>query len=499
MNRGFFLPILCAALIPCAAFPAWDTELQTYLLKKEQGRIHEAWDVLNALEEQCAAWRGSQFAGVEKGSAAGVCAWASAEHLATAPFPWDFRRPKLIRSDILLFQTEEVPQERRLFLTGFLRGALPPLQGQDFRASLVSWRFLERLAPETPEMFYGLGLVYTRQGNTQAAEEAFGQAADKGSALVAARRERHATQGRAEPSTGFAPYVFNSPAWGLGAGARFWDDRVADTFRQFNASASFATRGLAQGRAEWMDGEMLSPLRLVVAGDIGVRPQNLGAGSFSWRWAQAELGAQAALGHALLGLGYTLHSASYSGLPVTAAGYGFQALRLELEWDTRERPELPSQGFRLQLGQSWAVAFSGGASFSQSRARLSGWWSPGVRTLVGVTAVAVVSQGSVPQGKMPDLAYDLGVPGVVPWRFQQPFGAGAWAFYRYTLLSWLRPGVFASVAWSGAGLAQGGRPHWGAGIDFQFPLQRDPRAVPRWEVAVFDGAWVFQGGMEFTL
>src|SRR5690606_2362717 len=94
---------------------------------------------------------------------------------------------------------------------------------------------------------------------------------------------------------------------------------------------------------------------------------------------------------------------------------------------------------------------------------------------------------------------DLGrlVSGVREYRYQDLAAVGASLHYRYQLFPWLRPGVFAVVGSAGADTPTAlGDLRWGTGLQIELPFSRGEGWVPRWEVAVFNSEWIFQGGLE---
>lgn len=503
-NRGFFFVGLMAATAALASPDLQRAEslLDSSLLHQESGRPHAAARELRELEGYCTQWRTGAYeslAEAERGPAARVCVLAGAETLSRKLLPWDLGRARSLKAETVRFQTDAMPEPLRLEGIGRLRAALPPLFGQDFRASLVAWRFLERMAPDTPGIHTQMGLTFFRQGNADAAREAFARGVERAEPVAIARAARVAADGPQDPGFGWMPYLFSSPTTGFGLGVAGWDDRVADTRRLLKARVRVSTRLWAEGRVDWEDRQTLSPVRVGLALEAARRTQPNGVGVFDWSYLDAGPSLTVAAGPARLYGRYAARPARYGVLPAGQHGYGTHFFEVGAVWDDLDRPEIPRHGSRVELAHGWARDINGGRGYRILRLRGLFHHAPSSRDLLSLALGMAWAPGEVPQGLMPDLAADGEVAALAPWRRQQASVAGMTVRYRYSLLPWLRPGAFATVGATGGASFELERVGWGAGVDVAFVIHRSPRALPRWEFGIFNGSFIFQGGLNLAL
>ncbi len=482
-------------------------------LEAEAGRPHAAraaWRRLNAL---CDEWRGlhyKQFQGSDGGRAAALCLQAAAEISAQDSFPIRWGLGKQIQGDWLAFQTADLEEAERLSLTGRIRTSLSPAYGQDFRAALVALRILERLAPATPATAYWIGKALERQGNTPMAEEAFAQAlaSTPPDPRAGARARRMALGDDDEPTYGWTPYLFTSPARGFGGGALLWDDRIADTRRAYRLDAFLSSRGNYFASAKIGDSATLAPLQLQLGGSFGYRKWDyFGAGmvaapvqTFGVTAAHAELeiGSPAYYGWRLSGVGVLRHVDAAGTAPLSFEGS--QGFGHVLEWDATDRRQSPRRGVRIGWRQEYLWTKASQLFFSRSLFEAEFHWPIALRHRLSLQAALGITSAfpALINGNFDPAT--LGAPGIREFRYQSAAMAASWIRYRFRLLNWLGAGLFGAAA--AADTLVSNLPNQvklGGGIDFDFVLARSPQFTPRWEMGVFNGEWIFQGGFRAGL
>lgn len=474
-------------------------------IEDERGHPHAAAKALNQIEGFCNRWRVGRFEvfqGKERGRAVAVCALAGAELIANS-FPlFQWGRLRKLGQDLFDFQLADMDEAERLYLTARLRSALGPLEGQDFRTALVSWRVLERAHPQTPGIDYGLGLTLFRQGNTQASEEAFEKAVLHRDPRALARAERLALSNEEEVGFGIAPMPFFSPARGVGLGVRVWNDRIADQKHSLFAMAAISTRGNIGGSLRLREFEWTGPFVLEISGRGGNRVQDFfGLGISSGPVAQSFM---ASLFEGEVGVSYrwrgitfvaggTGQSFSSATLPAGLFTEAYRGIFGEVIWDSRDKVFLPRRGSRLSIRQEWLTT----SAKAFSRIRVAGELHLPLHLWHGVSLSfsGVGTQTDALYNLLPDLGM-LGMPAVREFRYRGAFAAGAWFQYRYRVSNWLRAGAFANVGTVGLNTAEFfPSARGGFGVSAEFSFERAPRVNPRWEFGYFNQQWIFQGGL----
>ncbi len=472
-----------------------DVQLESYFLDAESGRPHAAWETLRSIESVCRALP-------ENHSLQSTCLLADAELLAKSSFFSNWTRMRSLKARILRFQLGEMEESARLHQTARLRSALGPLSGQDFRASLLSWRILERTHPETKGLNYGLGLTLFRQGNTVASEEAFHRAEEQNDSLALARAARAKYGGPEELDFGVSVVPGFSISRGLGLGLRFWDDRIADRPRSISGFVGISTRGNFGGVLRFNELQLFSPLAVEVFARGGTRAQDFfGLGmhsvdvpqSFRIDLLEAELGIR----YSLLGLvmstgGHFQQMAAYD-LPQGLYIAPYVGWFIQGAWDGRDRLVQPRRGGRFSFRQELLATARGLGTRSTFTAEMhfpiSLWQG------VSLHSVVVNSPTRSAYNLLVDLGM-LGIPGVREFRYRGEFAVAAWAQYRYSVLNWLRLGGFVSVGSTDNSLSSAlGSIRAGIGLKSEFVVERSPRIVPALEMGIFNRQWIFQTGL----
>ncbi len=443
----------------------------------QKGLPHAARAAWEACDKTCLTLRPDAFAAVEprsRGKVAGHCAWVAAELLAEEPSPWHFSKARRLKQDWLTFQTSDVAEKERLLLTGRLRAALSPPYGQDFLASLLALRTLERLAPERPEVKKEIAVSLYRQGNSAAARRELGGDFDWLPNL--------------DFDYGVRPYFFNSPARGIGVGVVAWDDRLSDgpvsVFTQASLSSRLNLRANLVARyAGWS---------AAVGGADEIQDSALGS------FRTTRLGGQVSYNYPVGNFGIEVEGQAEvfgpRGLPPGYVTSHFIGGTLKPYWDTRDRVEFPRSGSYVSFGTGLFSAAS--SPFLKLQLEGAAHRSLSVRQTISFAVNAYSVSHSAPFNAWGDLSKEGGVLGVQLFRFRERAMAGASVRYRHRVLGWLHSGAYVSTAVVGDNFERAMQTlRLGAGMEATLQFTRSPRWLPRWELGWFDGAWVFQGGM----
>jgi hypothetical protein len=469
-------------------------------LALEASRPHEGRKYFLAVEDLCWSWQSrnfSQFKGFELARANGVCALVSAE-LAIHPFPvFSYFRLRRIASYTQAFLLNELPEVEKLHITARLRSALPPLDGLNFRSSLLSFRVMERLSPETKGTHYWLALTFRRQGQAELSLNSLHRAveeADPRAVLVKPGVDR---RWGSDLSYGFTLFPFVSPAKLQGLGVRYWDDRLDDGPFSLLASAEGSLRGNLSGALrlgyQWDTWSLFSefeggriPRDFFGLGMQGSAPV-LG---FSTTLFQGGIGFSRSVGlQSLYSFGSVFQAMDAAPVPgAIFSSYG--GAFVSFEWDARDRATLTRNGLRLGvkvkgLGSSLGAAVIVEPVFSAHR-------TFGLRHTFSLYASARATGGNLPVNALCDL-YAMDMPLARQFRFQDSQGIMAVLSYRWLVAQWVHLsafGVAGSVADRWEALFRSAAPGVGLGIDLQF--ERLPRFSPRWEFGNFAGEWIFQ-------
>lgn len=480
-------------------------------LEGEAGHPHAAQRAWAKVEDFCVGWRMSHYeslTGPLTARAASVCALAGAERTAQG-LPWmHYFSAKRLASDTQNILLGEADDAERLHVTGRLRSALSPVFGQDFRNSLMSWRVLERSAPTAPGTDYWLGLTLERQGNLPLAREAMERAAKLSPSDPRAVLHLKRSEPRSFDALGYgwAPLFGASPARGIGAGLRVWDDRLGDRRRSGTAAVMASTRGNVGGELELAESEWIAPLRLVGRFSASHRVRDyFGLGMASVYGARSDFRTtswdiDAVLSAPVwenleLAAGVTRRNFASDPLPGGLVGKSMQGIVVEASWDSRDRAVAPRQGFFGRLRQEWLFTEPGDVLITRTRLQGAAHIRINLRNTLHVNAALLATDGTVPFNALSDLG-DTDMPGIREYRLLESQAAALWTTYRYQLLPWLRVGAYASlgaVAVDLAGLPSASR--WGAGLELQFLSERSPRFAPLWTLGIFNGEWLFQGGI----
>jgi hypothetical protein len=484
-------------------------------LERESGHPHAAHRAWSKVEDFCVGWRMSQYESLSAklaARAAAVCALAGAERTAQG-LPWmHYFSAKRLAADTQNVLLGDAEDSERLHVTGRLRAALSPVYGQDFRNSLMSWRVLERSAPTAAATDYWLGLALERQGNLPLAAQSIERAAkltvpDPRAVLHLKRSE---TRSFDALDFGWGPIFGASPARGMGAGMRVWDDRLGDAHRSVAAAVLATTRGNLSGGAEFTEGQWFAPFRLALQVTASHRVRDyfgLGVASTyasitdfrTTTWDADALLSTPVGGSFEVAAGVTQRNFASDILPAGVVGKTMQGILVEAKFDTRDRATAPRQGFFGRLRQEWLFTQPGTVLITRTRLHGAAHWRLSMRHTVHANAAVLATNGSVPYNALSDL-FDTDMPGVREYRLMESQAAALWFTYRYQLLAWLRVGAFGSlgaVAVDLAGLPGAARA--GAGLEVQFIGERSPRFAPLWSFGLFNGEWIFQGGLRSEL
>ena len=474
------------------------------VLEREAGHPHAAAREADAIEALCQSWRNGRYEmwkGFEQTRAQAVCALNGAERVAHANPFLNYRTGKKLVADIQAYQLGDFEEAERLHVTGRLRSALSPAFGQDLKTSLYSWRVMERMHPSAPGTDYWTAVSLERQGNREAADELFEKARAASDPKALAR-----DPGAADADFGWSPVLFSSPARGTGLALRAWDDRLGDRKRSIVVLGRISTRPLFGAFFSYTESEWTAPLSISVQGSLTDRVRDWFGSSMTASAAAQVFRATESTAAVLVstrwmrfgrvalgGRAYEFQSVVPAGVSAPAA----QTVSAEIAWDTRDRPHVSRAGmlFRIQQDLGWA----GAVTFARTAAQFQWNWRWGVRQGMQWNAVGGASSGAIPHYLLYDL-FDSQVPVVREFRYMDSQSASAWARYYYQFYPWLRVGGFLTTAgafsdWNQATSAL----RFGAGIDAELLLSRTANTGPRWEFGIFNGEWIFQGGMRVGL
>lgn len=469
-------------------------------LALEASQPHAGRKYFLVVEDLCDSWDQKKFLPFgekERGRAYAVCALVEAE-LSIHPFPlFSYFRLQKVDRYAQGFLAEEVPEVEKHYAVARLRSALPPIGGLDFRSSLLSFRVLERLSPQTKGVHYWLAQAFRRQGQSKLSLESLERAVSEGdprAVLVSPGIDR---RWGSDYSYGFSVYPFTSPAKQQGLGVRYWDDRLQDSPLSLFVSSEASLRGNLNGllqlgyqRSRWALTASFEGGRVVR--DFFGSSQTGGLTVLGFPTSQVS--GRVAFAHAVgvqktVSVGPVFQAidvGSFTGASFSSFFGGFATF----EWDNRDRIVLTRDGVRLGLKVKALGSAVGEALIFETA--FSSYRTLRLRHTFSFQASARSAAGKLPVNAFSDL-YAMEVPLAREFRFQEAQAASAFLSYRWLAAPWAHLGTFLVVGSVGDRWEQVVRsPAFGAGVGFDFQFERIPRFSPRWEFGNFGGEWIFQ-------
>lgn len=492
------------------------TELQQGLqwsdaasLEWESERPHAARDTWKKVEALCAQWEKNDFADFlrdDVARASALCALASAELTAMENFPLPWAPRDAARENFETLQKIGLPENERVLATGQILARLSPWRGENLTDALTLFKILEGNAPDTPGVSYWAGYTLYRMGKLDPAQIAFTAASGNGDPRAALRLKRQRLGIVRDPTFGFSAYPFFTPARGLGVGALLWDDRIGDTPRSYLLEAQASHRGNLIAAVGYSESGILDPATVDIRFKLGTRKRDYYGGgmlrnteeSFTESGSDAELSLRSARYGWFQGFVSGIHrSASASGLPAFLKVASVSGFAYGLEWDGTDRPVSPQTGYKVSLRQEWLSA--GAELFTRAEFQARGYWRLGGKHRVSVATAVGASSDAAPLNAECELA-SLGMPGVAEFRYQNIRCTAAWASYRYQVKNWFGVGFYGAFGGVAGGFSKiPDAAQLGAGVEAEFVFARNPVLAPRWEMGVFNGEWVIQGGLRTLL
>lgn len=478
-------------------------------LEWENEHPHAAREIWKKVEHLCQEWEKTDFGDFERDQVAratALCALASAENTASEnfPFPWTERHTAWKNLDTL--QKIGLPENERILATGQILVRLSPFRGGNLTDALTLFNILEINAPNTSGVSYWKGYTLYRMGKTEAAQIAFAAANRTGDPRAALRLKRDSLGTVRDPTFGFSAYPFFTQARGLGIGALLWDDRIGDAPRSYILEAQASHRGNLIAAVRYSESRILDPATIDISFKLGIRKRSYYGGGMRRTAEQsfAEFGSDTEISLRTARYGWfqgfasgIYRSASASKQPAFLKIASLSGFAYGAEWDGTDRLVSPQAGYKVAARQEWLS--SGAGLFTRIEFQARAYWQLGEKHRLSIAGALGVSSDSAPLNAQCELA-TLGMPGIVEFRYQNIRCTAAWASYRYQAKNWLGVGFYGTLGGVAGGFSKiPNATRIGAGMEAEFTFARNPVLSPRWEMGVFNGEWVIQGGLRTLL